>query len=249
MATLFLCTANSCRSQMAEGLFRHLAPRESVHSAGTDPGSVHPLAIRCLRERGIDISDQRSKSIEEIPLDEVDRVITLCDEAALCPSPPVRGEKLHWSIPDPAAATTESAPAAEAAPSAQAEPAQAIPDHISPPDLIEITDDMAADEVRKARISNAKAMSAYKKALKEAGIDPAMATAEPPPAAEAPPAAQAEPAKTAASADIPPPDLTEITDDMSPDEIRQARINNARAKSAYKKALKEAGIDPSTVDI
>ena len=103
---------------------------------------------------------------------------------------------------------------------------------------------MAPDEVRKARIANSKAKSAYKKALKAAGIDP-NAAAAPAPAAE-PAAAVAEPAPANMP---PPPELIQITDDMEPTAIRQARIANSKAKSAYKKALKAAGIDPKTVEI
>lgn len=152
-----------------------------------------------------------------------------------------------------------AAPAQQEAPAAPARSAAdtAAAAGVEPPKLVEITDDMSPDEVRKARISNAKAQSAYNKALKAAGIDPAAAeeAGEPAPAPErAETAAQAAAAAnggatTTAPANIPKPDLIEITDDMSPDEVRKARISNAKAKSAYNKALKEAGIDPSTVDI
>jgi Arc/MetJ family transcription regulator len=149
----------------------------------------------------------------------------------------------------PAAAATAAAPS----PTARAA-APAVPAGISEPEYIEITDEMAPDEVRKARIANAKAKSAYNKALKAAGIDPsaveggevvAPATPEPAPAA-APAAAATAPA---IPANIEPPQFVEITDDMPPDEIRRARIANAKAKSEFNKALKAAGIDPSTVDV
>ena len=139
----------------------------------------------------------------------------------------------------PTAAKT-AAPAAAAAAIGIAEPA-----------LIDITDSMSADEVRKARIANSKAKAAYNKALKAAGVDPgAAAEAEPVAAAvaETVSAPAAPPADAAALAGIPKPDFINITDDMPDDEKRQARIANSKAKSAYNKALKAAGIDPSTVD-
>ena len=124
-----------------------------------------------------------------------------------------------------------------------------------------MTDDMSPDEKRRARISNIKAKSAYKKALNAAGVS-ATTVAAPAPQSEAaaPPAAVAatpEPATAmepvAASSEalvaIPRPEFIELTDDMAPDEIRRARISNVRAKAAYKKALNAAGIDPSSVDV
>jgi arsenate reductase len=104
---LFLCTANSCRSQMAEGFARRLAPPGTrVWSAGTEPTAVHPRAIEAMREVGIDISAQRAKGLEAIPLDEVDLVVTLCDSARqACPTLPGRVRTVHWPIADPAAAT------------------------------------------------------------------------------------------------------------------------------------------------
>jgi len=104
---LFVCTGNIARSQMAEGLARKLAaPGVEVASAGTHPNpkGVHPLAVEVLRERGIDASGQRAKKLEDAP-GEFDYVITLCDDADKnCPVLPARRERLHWSIPDPAAA-------------------------------------------------------------------------------------------------------------------------------------------------
>lgn len=137
------------------------------------------------------------------------------------------------------------APVAAAAAPAAATQATAAPAAagVAPPDLIEITDDMSPEEVRKARIANAKAQSAYNKALKAAGASAAVAAAAPQP--EAAPAS-APAAAAPAAAGIAPPDLIEITDDMSPDEIRKARIANAKAQSAYNKALKAAGIDPAS---
>ncbi len=103
---LFLCAANSCRSQMAEGFARSLAPKEKkVYSAGTEPKKVHPLAIKVMQEVGIDISDQQSKGLEAVPLDRIDLVVTLCGEGAeSCPAFPKRTERFHWPIPDPALA-------------------------------------------------------------------------------------------------------------------------------------------------
>ncbi len=155
----------------------------------------------------------------------------------------------------------EAAPAV-AAPAAQAQPAMAAPVAVAPvasipePDYIEITDSMSPDEVRRARITNAKLKSAYQKSLKEAGVSEvavAPAVDEPAPVVQAAPAQTVAAAPAAASAAVasavPKPDLVEITDDMSPDAIRRARIANAKAKSAYNKALKEAGIDPATMDL
>ena len=103
---LFLCTANSCRSQIAEGFARILAPENvRVFSAGTEPKTVHPLAIQVMQEVGIDISDQRSKGIETVPMEKIDLVVTLCGEAAeSCPTLPKKTEHLHWPLPDPALA-------------------------------------------------------------------------------------------------------------------------------------------------
>lgn len=145
-------------------------------------------------------------------------------------------------------AAVPAAAAAAAAPAAAQTVSPAAAAGIPKPDLIEITDDMAPDEVRKARIANSKANAAYNKALKAAGIDPSAASATPP-AAAAPPAAPAVPSADAtALAGIPKPDLIEISDDMPADEVRRARIANAKANAAYNKALKAAGIDPATVN-
>jgi thioredoxin type arsenate reductase len=100
---LFLCVANSARSQMAEGIARSLAPSGvKVWSAGSRPASVRPEAIAVLKEIGIDISGHRSKAVAEIPTSEVDTVITLCGEEE-CPVFPGRVQRLHWGLPDPAA--------------------------------------------------------------------------------------------------------------------------------------------------
>ena len=99
---LFLCVANSARSQIAEGLARRLAPPEvHVYSAGSEPGTINPLAVRVLAEAGVDASLQHSKGLDDIPLDEVDLVVTLCAEE-VCPLFPRPVRKLHWPLPDPA---------------------------------------------------------------------------------------------------------------------------------------------------
>jgi thioredoxin type arsenate reductase len=103
-ATLFLCTGNSCRSQMAEGFARQLVrDGHRVYSAGTAPKEIHPMAIQVMKEVGIDISGQRSKGIESIPLNQIQRIVTLCGEAAeSCPALSEKVEHIHWSLPDPA---------------------------------------------------------------------------------------------------------------------------------------------------
>jgi arsenate reductase len=102
---LILCTGNSARSQMAEGLLRHLAgDRFEVFSAGTRPSVVNPLAIQAMAERGLDISQQHSKHLDKYRQESFDYVITVCDDAAeTCPVFPGRAERIHWSFPDPAA--------------------------------------------------------------------------------------------------------------------------------------------------
>jgi len=102
---LFLCTHNSARSQMAEGILRHLGgDAVEAWSAGTEPSRVHPLAIRAMAARGIDIRGQRSKSLDEFLGQRFDYVITVCDRASeTCPIFPGAPERIHWSIPDPSA--------------------------------------------------------------------------------------------------------------------------------------------------
>ena len=111
LQALILCTANSARSQMGEGLLRHLAGgRVDVYSAGRAPSQVNPFAARAMRERGIDISRQRSEHIDKYLEQEFDYVITVCDSAAeSCPAFPGRAARLHWSFPDPAAAPGDDA--------------------------------------------------------------------------------------------------------------------------------------------
>jgi len=105
---LILCTGNCVRSQMAEGLLRHLGGSVyEVDSAGSHPsGYVSPLAIEAMREIGIDISAHRSKSVSEFEGQRFDTVITVCDSAAEeCPVFPGTPQRIHWSIWDPGAAT------------------------------------------------------------------------------------------------------------------------------------------------
>ncbi len=102
---LFLCTHNSARSQMAEAILRSLGgDRVEVYSAGTEVTRVHPLAIREMAERGLDISGHRSKHMDELTGQSFDFVVTVCDNAReSCPIFPGDPERIHWSIPDPAA--------------------------------------------------------------------------------------------------------------------------------------------------
>ncbi len=103
---LFLCTGNSARSQMAEGLLRHLAGDAfEVASAGTHPVGLNLLAVRAMQEVAIDISNHRSKSTNEYLNQHFDYVITVCDRAKeTCPLFPGASSTLHWSIDDPAGA-------------------------------------------------------------------------------------------------------------------------------------------------
>ncbi|MBK8029033.1 MAG: arsenate reductase ArsC [Chloroflexi bacterium] len=108
---LILCTANSARSQMAEGLLRHLAgERMEVFSAGSKPSVVNPYAIRAMQARGLDIRGHRSKHLNEYLSEPFDYVITVCDNAAeTCPVFPGKPERIHWSFPDPAAVEGDDA--------------------------------------------------------------------------------------------------------------------------------------------
>jgi arsenate reductase len=99
---LFLCVANSARSQMAEGIARSMAPAGvTVWSAGSKPTQVRTEAKAVLQEVGIDITGHRSKRVAEIPADQVDTVITLCGEEE-CPLFLGQATRLHWGLPDPA---------------------------------------------------------------------------------------------------------------------------------------------------
>jgi len=102
---LFLCTGNSCRSQMAEGFLRHFAgDRFEVFSGGTDPVGINPRAVEAMHAIGIDISSQRSKHMSEFSKNRFDYVITVCDRAKeTCPVFPGAASMLHWSFDDPAA--------------------------------------------------------------------------------------------------------------------------------------------------
>ena len=103
---LFLCTGNSCRSQMAEGWLRHYAgERAEVSSAGTKPAGLNPTAVSVMREAGVDISGQRSKHLDELIKHDFLFVITVCDAAREdCPVFAGALYQLHWSFEDPAAA-------------------------------------------------------------------------------------------------------------------------------------------------
>ncbi len=103
---LFVCTGNSCRSQMAEGMLRYYGKGKfEVFSAGLEPSYVHPLAIRTMAESGIDITNQNSKTVNELLEEVFSYVITVCDSAKeLCPVFPGKYNAIHWSIEDPASA-------------------------------------------------------------------------------------------------------------------------------------------------
>jgi len=105
MRVLFLCVHNSSRSQMAEAFARALAPGGvTVMSAGTEPTGVHPRAVEVMKEAGIDLVEQRSKHLREVPWAECDTVVTLCGEAAeTCPALPGNVRRVHWPLPDPSA--------------------------------------------------------------------------------------------------------------------------------------------------
>ena len=108
---LILCTGNSARSQMAEGLLREIAGGNiDVESAGVIKSFVRPQAISVMKELGIDISGHRSKSVEEFTGQEFDYVITVCDNAKeSCPVFPGNVKRIHWSFDDPAEATGNDA--------------------------------------------------------------------------------------------------------------------------------------------
>jgi len=112
---LFVCTGNSARSQMAEGWLRHLsAGRVEAASAGTEPRGLHPLAVRVMAERGVDISRQRSKHLSEVQGSRFDWVVTVCDRAPQsCPVFP-GARTVHWDLPDPAEARGSEDEVAEA---------------------------------------------------------------------------------------------------------------------------------------
>ena len=115
---LFLCRDNACRSQMAEGFLRSIAPAEfDAYSAGSNETFVHPLAIEVMREVGIDISGQRSKSVSEFAGWEFDFVITVCGDSAEDTCPVFMGgarRRLAWSFDDPAVVTGSDSDVLEA---------------------------------------------------------------------------------------------------------------------------------------
>lgn len=103
---MFLCTGNSCRSQMAEGFARHLLLGCDAYSAGLEPKGVHSLAVKVMAEVGIDISEQQSKPIDPELLKSMDVIVTLCGDAEeRCVSVPHTIRRFHWPLPDPARAT------------------------------------------------------------------------------------------------------------------------------------------------
>jgi arsenate reductase len=103
---MFVCTGNSARSQMAEGFARQLGQgRIEAHSAGMEPSRLNPFAVAAMREKGIDISPQRSKTFDEDLARRMDVVVTVCGNAdERCPVLPPEVKKLHWPLEDPAAA-------------------------------------------------------------------------------------------------------------------------------------------------
>jgi arsenate reductase (thioredoxin) len=108
---LILCTGNSARSQMAEGLLHHLAgDRFEVESAGVEPSHIRSQAIKAMQEIDVDISGHRSKSVDEFSGQEFDYVMTVCDNAlGCCPVFPGKTERIHWSFDDPAKAEGDEA--------------------------------------------------------------------------------------------------------------------------------------------
>jgi arsenate reductase len=104
MNILFMCVANSARSQLAEGLARQVFPNAQIESAGSHPGKLNPYAVAVMKEIGLDISKHYSKSVDDLSpkfIVSLDYVITLCAEE-VCPTMVSKGKKLHWPHPDPA---------------------------------------------------------------------------------------------------------------------------------------------------
>ncbi len=104
MKILFMCVANSARSQLAEGLARNLFPDADIQSAGSHPGKLNPYAVKVMNEIGLNISRHHSKSIDDLSpkfIVGLDYVITLCAEE-VCPTMVSKAKKLHWPFPDPA---------------------------------------------------------------------------------------------------------------------------------------------------
>jgi arsenate reductase len=114
MNILFMCVANSARSQLAEGLARQVFPNAQIESAGSHPGKLNPYAVAVMKEIGLDISKHYSKSVDDLSpkfIVSLDYVITLCAEE-VCPTMVSKAKKLHWPHPDPA--TREPLPEQEA---------------------------------------------------------------------------------------------------------------------------------------
>jgi len=110
MRILFLCVANSARSQMAEGLARQIfAGTAKIESAGSQPSHVNPYAVAAMKEIGIDLGSHSSKSVDDIAAEGLELVITLCAEE-VCPMMPGKTKKLHWPLPDPAAVKEDGEP-------------------------------------------------------------------------------------------------------------------------------------------
>ena len=108
---LFVCTGNSARSQMAEGIARHFGQgRVEAHSAGMEPSRLNPSAVAVMREKGIDISGQQSKAFDWDLARQMDIVVTVCGHAnESCPILPPEVQRIHWPLEDPAAATGSEA--------------------------------------------------------------------------------------------------------------------------------------------
>ena len=115
-SVLILCTGNSCRSQMAEGIARDLfGVHYDIFSAGTHPSVVHPLSVAVMKEIDIDISYHRSKSVSEFYRKEFDYILTVCGNADQnCPAFPGKAKRVHWGFPDPAHVEGEMAQIIEA---------------------------------------------------------------------------------------------------------------------------------------
>jgi arsenate reductase len=124
---LFVCTGNRARSQMAEGLLRHLADDSfDVYSAGTAPSGISELTIEAMREIGINVSSQRSKSVAEFDGQQFDHVITVCDAARETCLVFPGGKQLHWSVEDPSDAEARDIPLVDAFRAAREELRQRI---------------------------------------------------------------------------------------------------------------------------
>jgi len=106
LKVMFLCTGNSCRSQMAEGFARHIGSGVvEAHSAGLIPAGVNPYAVRVMAEAGVDITGQSSKAADTELMEVMDVIITLCGHAeATCPATPPSVRRLHWPVDDPVGA-------------------------------------------------------------------------------------------------------------------------------------------------